>query len=152
MRIHPHLAPVKTYLNVDGKLTENLEQVGLNAQVLYDVFIRMIFKFLSTRLISRFTAQINMHPILQSQRIESDTASNSLTYKASFNITILQLASEMTNWLQQMGVSCWNALELGMDYTELDESGVPYGIVISSQTLSDGILRVRHRDSSLKVR
>ena len=62
-----------------------------------------------------------------------------------------QLASEMTDWLRRMGVGCWNATELGMDYSDMDESGVPYGIVLSVQTLQDGILCVRHRDSSLKV-
>ena len=57
----------------------------------------------------------------------------------------------MINWLRRMNVSCWGVAEFGVDETDLDHCGVPYVFILSAKTLDDGILIVRHRDSSLMV-
>ena len=58
----------------------------------------------------------------------------------------------MTDWIRDMGISCWNAVELGLNYTDLDHCGVLHTVVVSQRTFDDGILALRSRDSSLEVR
>ena len=45
----------------------------------------------------------------------------------------------------------WSAASIGKRYARTDEIGVPYAVTIDHQTLEDGTITVRDRDSTTQV-
>ena len=47
---------------------------------------------------------------------------------------------------------CWDvAVSIGRRYARTDELGVPFGLTIDRQTLDDGTVTLRERDSTAQV-
>jgi len=60
-------------------------------------------------------------------------------------------AQELCHKIHQMNISCWNCYDRNLEYNDLDEIGVPYCLAISDQTMENGLLGIRSRDTSLST-
>ena len=60
-------------------------------------------------------------------------------------------AQELCHKIQQMNISCWNCCDRDLQYNDLDEIGVPYCLTINDQTMENGLLGIRNRDTSLST-
>ena len=63
----------------------------------------------------------------------------------------LILAGEICQKIREMNISCWNAVDKKLLYSDLDQTGVVYSVVINDKTMKNGLVGIRNRDTSLSV-
>lgn len=54
--------------------------------------------------------------------------------------------------IRRMDLNCWDATEMNLEFKDLDLSGVMYVVIITDRTVDDGLVFIRDRNTSVKVR
>ncbi|XP_078486752.1 uncharacterized protein LOC100183944 [Ciona intestinalis] len=62
--------------------------------------------------------------------------------------SLSQLSEELCEWVREINISCLNE---NLDIDALNQYGVPCTIVVNDETLENGLLSIRDRDTGIKV-
>nr|CAB3262834.1 uncharacterized protein LOC100183944 [Phallusia mammillata] len=67
------------------------------------------------------------------------------------NEKLTEVADYLVQRINGMNVNCWNASEMNLTFSDLDHCGVMYCVILNDETIENGIVLMRNRDTSIKM-